>query len=87
MPPPEGEGLSPLLACSPPTNCGYQSGDCDDGFDYQFRYFFSGELFLWIFSIHFFTPFPKELSRSFCIYYTILIAVCQEFFEKFLKIF
>ena len=79
---PEGEGLSPLLV-SPPTDCCNQSRYCDYCFDYyQCPTFHGGGLFI-LFVFH--TTLPP-----FCIYYTILIEVCQGVFEKkfnFLKNF
>ena len=71
---PEGEGLSPLLV-SPPTDCCNQSRYCDYCFDYyQCPTFHGGGLFI-LFVFH--TTLPP-----FCIYYTILIEVCQGVFEK-----
>jgi hypothetical protein len=70
--PQRGGAFAPLLACSPPTESGYQSAHCSESLDYQFHYFVGGGLF--IFVIH--------ITPPFCIYYNILLQVCQEVFGK-----
>lgn len=65
---PRGGGALRPSWVSPPTDCCYQSGECDYCFDYQACNFVGGGVFIFV---------SHRCVPPFCIYYIILSAVCQ----------